>query len=324
MKKLFLIYMMSIISISAFAQKERKYIREGNRNYEGLAYQIAESDYLKALQTDSLSFPARYNLANALYKQKKYDQALNQYMQAQNLIQDTELLSKTFYNLGNTQMKLAEKELSGGNMQEVMNQLNQSIESYKNALRNDPNNNSAKYNLSLAKEILKQLKDQQNQQNENQQNQQKEEKNQGDEENKDKQQNQNNDSDGDGIPDKTERNEDQAGKTKDPDTDKDGKKDYEDTDSDNDGIPDNYEAGPNPEQPKDTDNDGKPDFRDTDSDNDGIPDEIDPDAQMSMHQLTDSEAEKLLQYIKEKEKESMKKAKLRKANAKKMKTDKDW
>jgi hypothetical protein len=38
------------------------------------------------------------------------------------------------------------------------------------------------------------------------------------------------------------------GKEQNPDTDKDGLKDFEDTDSDNDGIPDSYEAGQNPEK----------------------------------------------------------------------------
>lgn len=324
MKRILIFITLLLIPAVFFAQKERKYIRSGNDKYMASSYNNAESDYLKALDTDSLSFAANYNLGNALYKQKKYDQALSKYSYAQNLTDDPNQLTKAFSNLGNTQMKLAEQKLSEGNMQEVMQNLQQAIESYKNALRNDPNNTAAKYNLSLAKEILKQLQQQQQNQDQQNQNQQKEEKNQGEDENKDKQQGLNTDSDGDGIPDKTEKNEDQHGKEQNPDTDKDGQKDFEDTDSDNDGIPDSYEAGQNPEKPKDTDNDGQPDYRDTDSDNDGVPDSEDPDSQVQMQQLSDKEAQQLLQYMREKEKESLKKAKLKKANAKKVKVDKDW
>ena len=41
-------------------------------------------------------------------------------------------------------------------------------------------------------------------------------------------------------------------------------------------------------------------------------------------QLSDKEAEKLLNYIKEKEKEALKKVKLNKAKSNKVKVDKDW
>ncbi len=73
------------------------------------------------------------------------------------------------------------------------------------------------------------------------------------------------DSDGDGIPDVYEG---------DDDIDKDGKPNKLDDDSDGDGIPDSVEAGRADPciAPVDTDGDGIPDARDLDSDNDGVPD----------------------------------------------------
>jgi len=65
------------------------------------------------------------------------------------------------------------------------------------------------------------------------------------------------DTDGDGIPDYIEGNED---------TDGDGFLDWLDTDSDNDGVPDEVEGD------GDYDHDGIPNYEDEDSDNDGIPD----------------------------------------------------
>ncbi len=82
------------------------------------------------------------------------------------------------------------------------------------------------------------------------------------------------DTDGDGIPDATEK-----GTGANPiDTDGDGTPDWLDLDSDNDGIPDSIEdaacIGVLPCAPTDTDGDGTPDFRDLDSDGDGITDAL--------------------------------------------------
>ena len=85
------------------------------------------------------------------------------------------------------------------------------------------------------------------------------------------------DVDGDGIPDRSDTDNDNDGipdevEVVGTDTDGDGKPDYLDTDSDNDGIPDFVEAGTAPATPRDSDGDGMPDYLDLDSDNDGKPD----------------------------------------------------
>jgi len=77
----------------------------------------------------------------------------------------------------------------------------------------------------------------------------------------------NNDTDGDGIPDVVDGDDDHFGDAPD-DTDGDGIPDSEDIDDDNDGIPDVVEE--NGEAGRDTDNDGIPDTLDLDSDGDGI------------------------------------------------------
>jgi gliding motility-associated-like protein len=82
------------------------------------------------------------------------------------------------------------------------------------------------------------------------------------------------DTDGDGIPDATEK-----GTGANPrDTDGDTIPDWLDLDADNDGIPDSLEdsvcIGILPCTPTDTDGDGTPDYRDLDSDGDGIADAL--------------------------------------------------
>ncbi len=337
MKRVVLIFLILTVAFPLFSQKERKYIRSGNKNYQNKDYNNSEVDYQKALAIDTNSFAANFNLADACYKQKKYDEAEKQFSGMTNRHIDKEKLSDVYYNLGNSQLKQAENLLSQQKAQDAMKKISQSIDSYKQALINNPSDKDVKYNLSYASEVLKNLKQQQkqqqnqNKQNQNKQNKQqqqnqkdKENKNKGKNESKDKQQGKNQDSDNDGIPDKVEKNQNQQNKQQNPDTDKDGKPDYKDTDSDNDGIPDTYEAGKDPQHPKDTDKDGIPDYRDTDSDNDGIPDSKDPDAMPKAVKMSDRDAQRLLQYIKEQEKETVKKANLKKAKAKKVKVDKDW
>lgn len=316
-------------SIVTFSQQERKYIRSGNKSYIKKDYNNAEVEYQKAIAEDSTSFAANYNLANSYYKQNKYDLAENKYKQLSEGSENKKQKAKVFHNLGNSQMKEGEKLLKEGKAQDAMKKMQESINSYKSALRNNPSDNETKFNLSIAKEALKQMqqqqKNQQNQDNQqNKKNQEKENKNQGNKQNKDRDQGKNKDSDNDGIPDNVEKNKDQANQQQNPDTDKDGKKDFEDTDSDNDGIPDNYEAGNDPEHPKDTDKDGIPDYRDTDSDNDGIPDNKDPDAIPKAMKMSDADAKRLLQYMEEKEKETLKKANVKRVKGKKIKTEKDW
>jgi len=90
------------------------------------------------------------------------------------------------------------------------------------------------------------------------------------------------DTDGDGIPDVDDLDDDNDGIVDAVegvgDTDGDGIPDSLDLDSDNDGITDIIEAGANPAMPVDTDGDGTPDYLDTDSDNDGIVDALEDNA----------------------------------------------
>ena len=329
MKQYLLISTLILLVTISFSQEERKYIRSGNKSYKKADYNNAEVEYQKAIAKDTTSFSANYNLANSYYKQKKYDLAENMFKMLTESNENSIKKANAFHNLGNSQMKGGEVLLKEGKVKEAMEKISESINSYKNALRNNPVDNETKFNLAIAKEVEKQMKKQQqqnedNQDNKQQNNEDKENKDQGKEENKDRDQGKNKDSDNDGIPDDVEKNKDQTGKQQNPDTDNDGKKDFEDTDSDNDGIPDSYEAGNNPEKPKDTDKDGIPDYRDTDSDNDGIPDSKDPDAIPKAMEMSNEDAQRLLQYMEEKEKETVKNANLKKAKGKKVKTDKDW
>lgn len=324
-----------ISTIQIFAQKENKYIRKGNKDYYAKNYGNSEVSYQKALDINPNSYEANFNLADAFYKQKKYDDAIKQYSALLKEQKDKTKSAQLNFNIGNAHFKKAEELLGKQNIQEAIKELDNSISSYKKSLMNNPKDKEAKYNLTFAKYLKKQLEEQQkqnqNNQNKNNQNKNNQDKN-GDnnqdknknnkqDQNKDKNKQNEQDADGDGIPDKVEKGNDNQ---KPRDTDKDGQPDYKDQDSDNDGIPDEKEAGVDPEHPKDTDKDGLPDYRDTDSDNDGTPDAQDPDQQQQKNQISREDALRLLEAIANDEKNVQEKLKKKKGKAVKVKSGKDW
>ena len=64
-----------LFSASLFGQAERKYIRQGNKDYDEKKFDDSELLYRKALDKDQDSYAGEFNLGDALYKQKKYEES---------------------------------------------------------------------------------------------------------------------------------------------------------------------------------------------------------------------------------------------------------
>jgi len=209
----FVIIVFAILCQYTWSQADNKYIRKGNGNYRDSNYQQAEVEYRKALEENPSSQKADFNLGNSLYKQKQYDAAAGKYSslieqshassghteQSRSMTGESltpaghsrsATISNYYYNLGNTLFQ-------GQKFRE-------SIEAYKNALRNNPADPDAKHNLQLALKMMKEQEQQQNkdQQNNNdsndeeqkqQQQQDKKDQQNKEEQNKDQQNNQNQD-----------------------------------------------------------------------------------------------------------------------------------
>lgn len=181
MIKNLLMVMFLIIPVVLNAQTDKKYMRQGNREYEKKKYSESEISYRKALDKNKQSPDAIFNVGDALYKQKKFEDAGRQFMENANESEDKIKKSSGLYNLGNSLLK-ADK-------------VQESIDAYKNSLKLNPENEMAKFNLQYAQDLLK-LQQQQKQQ---QKDQDKQDKNQ--DKNK---QNQNNDQ-----KDQNDKNKDQ-------------------------------------------------------------------------------------------------------------------
>lgn len=182
MRKIGLIIFIVLIGLAGEvqAQSARHYLREGNRHYKKQRYEQAEDAYRHALELDSTDARCHYNLGNALYRQKKYEEADSHYTQM--LASPTatqQQRARAFHNRGNTCLKRGMEN----NDQQL---LQQALSSYQEALKLDPKNDDTRYNLALARHLLKQAQQQQQQgggngggNNDQQQNQQQNQQNQG-------------------------------------------------------------------------------------------------------------------------------------------------
>jgi Ca-activated chloride channel family protein len=138
------------------AQADRKFIRQGNREYEKNKFPESEISYRRALDKNKTSGDAVFNAGDALYKQKKYEDAGKQFIESHKMIEEKDKRSASMYNLGNSLF--------------MANKLKESIEAYKNSLKLNPENMEAKYNLAYAQDMLKKQEEQQKQQQQQQQN----------------------------------------------------------------------------------------------------------------------------------------------------------
>ena len=172
MKKILLIFISAIclFSMEALAQKERKFIRAGNDLFEGEKFENSEVEYRKALDKKINSYEAGFNLGDALYKQKKYDEALKQFQTLALTEKNPERLGELFHNIGNTLLE--------------SKKIDESIEAYKQSLRFRPNANETKYNLEYARQMKKEQEQQKQNQQDNKDQQNKDQQNKDQKDNK--------------------------------------------------------------------------------------------------------------------------------------------
>jgi len=153
MKRIGVYIIALLISATGFGQSGKKYIREGNKNFEEEEFEESEVSYRKAINKEADHFDANFNLGDALYKQTKFDEAATKFDGLTNLVESNKDLAKAYHNLGNSFLKSQKIE--------------QSIEAYKNSLRYYPDDQETKFNLSYAKDLLKKQQQQNQDQDQN-------------------------------------------------------------------------------------------------------------------------------------------------------------
>jgi tetratricopeptide (TPR) repeat protein len=153
MNKIGIVFIVALMCLSSFAQEadekeKEKALRsstnltwDGNKALSEDNFIAAETDYRKAIAKSPDNSVAPYNLGNAYYANETYNEAFGRFKEAGEASTSKEEKHKAYHNMGNVFMK--RKDYA------------KAVEAYKEALRNDPTDEETRYNLALAKELLK-------------------------------------------------------------------------------------------------------------------------------------------------------------------------
>lgn len=164
MKRKYMLILFGLVCVTAIqAQNERKFVRQGNKYYEKAMadttrldtaqFSQAEIEYRKALDKKPDDQKWNFNLADALYKQLKFEESADKFKDIADRTTDKTEKSRALHNLGNSLL--------------MNNKLDESIAAYKDALRNNPNDLETKYNLLYAMNMKKKQQEQQKNQDKN-------------------------------------------------------------------------------------------------------------------------------------------------------------
>lgn len=184
---LILVFGLLFLSPTLFGQTANRSLLKADRYYEDGNFLLAEENYRKAREFDR-DIKSTFNLGNAVYKQERYQEAIDHFTAATQLAPDNTKRSDAYFNLGNALFKSSEEQQS-------VDVIKESIDAYKEAVQLNPSNQEAKYNLLVAKRVLRSAQEQE-QQNQNQEQQDQEnQENQEQQDQQDQQQDQENQGD---------------------------------------------------------------------------------------------------------------------------------
>ena len=162
-------------------KKADNYIFDGNQAFDISNNVEAEKNYRRATATGQKKDIAQYNMGTTLQQDNYIEEALLVYADAIEITKGRPNTHRNFHNIGNALMQLKDYK--------------RAVEAYKNALRNNPNDDETRYNYALAKKMLEDEK-------------KKDEENKDDKENKDNK-DQQNDKDKKGDKDKDQKGDNQ-------------------------------------------------------------------------------------------------------------------
>ena len=200
--KLISLFIIGSFSNFVMAQlNEKLELNEGVKSYEQGDYKTAEQHFLNSFDENPEYSTAIYNAGNAAYLDGNFESAREYYDQYINTIENKNEKAEALHNIGNTYLKNFKEKKDGKSLAE-------SINFYKESLRNNPSDEDTRYNLAYA---LNQLQQQQQQEKNNDQQQNNDNKDQqkNDQEKKDDQQKDKQDEKGDQKKNEQEKKDDQ-------------------------------------------------------------------------------------------------------------------
>ena len=136
LKRLFLIFVVTVTTIGLHAQTDRQYVRKGNKYFMRGDYEQADIEYRKALSLNENNTQALYNRGCA-NMQEHPDSAIQFFVAAGKMEPNKIRKAMSYHNIGW--------------IYQASQKYDEAIEAYKEALRNNPNDDETRYNLQLAK-----------------------------------------------------------------------------------------------------------------------------------------------------------------------------
>ena len=130
-KRMNLVFILFFVTATAFSQEKK------TENFQQKEKQLRTIIAKEKTQEQQ----AEYNLGNTIYKHKKYGEAITNYKNATQTAKNNLQKHKAFHNLGNAYMQDKNYKLA--------------VASYKNALKANSRDEKTRYNLALAKKLLK-------------------------------------------------------------------------------------------------------------------------------------------------------------------------
>ena len=141
--------LLTFLAFSAVGQKNPE-IYKGNELYRKQQYDKAVVEYEKALSKDKTNPTANFNEGNALFRQNKFEDAAKTFDNAIVNASDKNVQQQSFYNKGVSMIK--------------QQKLEESIQSWKEALKLNPNDKETRDNLEKALRELRKKQEQEKQQ----------------------------------------------------------------------------------------------------------------------------------------------------------------
>lgn len=161
---------LTIALTSCGEKSSRDYIRLGNRAARVMAFDIAETNYLKSIEKEP-TFEGYYNYAYSTLAQQQDSTAFSNFVNADSIGTTNQLKrAKNFHNMGNIWYMQGVAQLNSN--QQTTDAFAKAVAFYKSALRCNPNDNETRYNLAKAQWMLKNGKNNNQQQQQDQQQQQ--------------------------------------------------------------------------------------------------------------------------------------------------------
>ena len=298
--KTYIILLISFLFFTVTAQQQQpkadkdveNLINKGLQAYDRADYNKAELNFRKAMAKDPVNAIASYNLGLTETEMDKNLEGAHFFEKAAKHADDPMLKSKAYFNEGNVWYNKKKYD--------------KAVEAYKNALRQNPEDEEARYNLALAQQKLKQQ----------QKNNKKNQKNKKDKQNKD-QKNKQNKEQNKKDQQKNKQNQDKKDQNKQNKKDQNnkGKGDQKkDQNKENKGDKNKKQEG---KQDKDKQKGGNKGENQQKKQGEG---------EKRKAKLTPQQVKQLLVALKNKEQKTQKKikAKILKGKGKKKKQEKDW